>query len=611
MTGVTFQTPLRFFDGTDVVAGIHALTFGAPAGTSQVLLQVMVVPNASGATGVVMSHACNVAPDPSTDVILPIDPTSGAATNQVYATVPGGACLTTTVATARLVVDIDGWVMDTGGASYVDTPFTFATTIVGPVTAQPIDFSTLGVPADAAGVAVWLDAISSTSGFATVYPCNQPRPVTSNAIWTADQPTTGLVAGVATVGSQLCMFISDGASIDVSVDGYYRVGSVPTSTSAPQVRFAQENAPGFVATTPVRMFDTRTAGIPIIGGQSYRLDLSPYVPFDASAVVMNVTATQPAAAGFVTVYPCDGVRPETSSLNFVAGQTVPNLVTVDAGASLQVCFFASVSTHLLADLSGYYLFGGGDGFAPSPPVRMLDTRGMASQIIGPAKVAGHSTFDFDVSSFVPADATAVVFNLTATDVVGPGFVTVYPCGQLLPTASNLNVLPDQTVPNLVTVALSPSKHVCLFTTSNLNLIADLAGWYSPSATSGFVAIQPTRWVDTRADFSPFLPAGLVTPIDFATDFPDATAMVFNLTATQVISAGYLTAFPCGGDPPNASNVNFVAGQTVPNMAIASVDATGALCVFNSERTHWILDVSGFFTSAPLFFSFFPAGTDNL
>ena len=335
----------------------------------------------------------------------------------------------------------------------------------------------------------------------------------------------------------------------------------------------------------------------------------PFVPVDATAVVMNVTADQTSAAGFVTAYPCDGQKPDTSSLNFEAGQTVPNLVTVDAGSTLEVCFFASVSTHLLADLAGYYVFGGGDGFEASSPIRMLDTRDTVSSIVGPAKVPAHTVFDFDATDFVSADASAIVFNLTATDVVGAGYVTAYPCGQQPPNASNLNVLPGQSVPNLVTVALDDNKHVCFFTTAKLNLIADLAGWYAPSAPSGFISILPTRWADTRDRLDEPVAAGSVFFVDFRDNFPLANAMVFNVTATEPTAPGYLTAFPCDPELPNASNVNFVAGQTVPNMAISATDEFVRVCIFNSADTQWIVDVSGYFTDAPVFTPFFPEGTD--
>jgi hypothetical protein len=132
------------------------------------------------------------------------------------------------------------------------------------------------------------------------------------------------------------------------------------------------------------------------------------------------------------------------------------------------------------------VIGGGDGFVPtSAPIRMFDTRKTS-------KLATGSSFEFDLSPFVTADATSAVFNLTATDVESNGFVTAFPCSQGRPLASNLNLTAGQTVPNLVTVALPANKHVCFFTASRANLIADLAGWYSTSATSGFISTSPIR-----------------------------------------------------------------------------------------------------------------------
>ena len=61
------------------------------------------------------------------------------------------------------------------------------------------------------------------------------------------------------------------------------------------------------------------------------------VPANAAAAVLNFTVTNPAGVGFVTVYPCGVARPEASNLNFVAGQTVPNLVLAKLGTSGRVC----------------------------------------------------------------------------------------------------------------------------------------------------------------------------------------------------------------------------------------------------------------------------------
>ena len=89
-------------------------------------------------------------------------------------------------------------------------------------------------------------------------------------------------------------------------------------------------------------------------GATYDLDLTGRIGADASAVVMNVTVTEAGSAGFVTVYPCSSPRPTASNLNYVSGQTVPNLTVVRGDRDAKVCFFAQQQTHLIADISGYF-----------------------------------------------------------------------------------------------------------------------------------------------------------------------------------------------------------------------------------------------------------------
>ena len=78
------------------------------------------------------------------------------------------------------------------------------------------------------------------------------------------------------------------------------------------------------------------------------------VPVDASAVVLNVTVTDPAAAGFVTVSQCGVVQPTASNLNFVAGSTVPNAVIAKVGDGGKVCLFSSQATQLIVDVNWYF-----------------------------------------------------------------------------------------------------------------------------------------------------------------------------------------------------------------------------------------------------------------
>jgi len=74
-----------------------------------------------------------------------------------------------------------------------------------------------------------------------------------------------------------------------------------------------------------------------------------------SAVVLNVAVTGPTAMSHLTVYPAGEAVPLASNLNFVAGQTVPNLVTAKLGANGQLSIYnVAGNTHVIADVVGWY-----------------------------------------------------------------------------------------------------------------------------------------------------------------------------------------------------------------------------------------------------------------
>ena len=78
------------------------------------------------------------------------------------------------------------------------------------------------------------------------------------------------------------------------------------------------------------------------------------MPADASAVVLNVTAVDAEAAGFLTVFPCGSARPNASNINYVAGDVVPNAVLTKIGAGGKVCVFSYAATDLIVDTNGYF-----------------------------------------------------------------------------------------------------------------------------------------------------------------------------------------------------------------------------------------------------------------
>ena len=223
------------------------------------------------------------------------------------------------------------------------------------------------------------------------------------------------------------------------------------------------------------------------------------VPADAVAVVLNFTVTNPVGTGYVTVYPCGSPRPVASNLNFVAGQSVPNLVIAKLGTSGRVCVYSYAATDLLADVSGYFPVG--SGYAPiANPTRILDTRSPVTRL------AAGAVLELPVGGVggVPADAVAAVLNFTVTNPAGTGYVTVYPCGSPRPEASNLNYVAGQSVPNLVIAKLGTAGRVCAYSYAATDLIADVNGFF-PAGSSYTPIPNPTRILDTRGS----APCGLL------------------------------------------------------------------------------------------------------
>jgi hypothetical protein len=128
---------------------------------------------------------------------------------------------------------------------------------------------------------------------------------------------------------------------------------------------ATEATPMLNPVTPTRLFDTRpTQGngaivVPkakIGGATEIRIDIHGIAGIPATgvaAVALNVTATQPAANGYITVYPC-GTRPTTSNVNYLTNQTVPNAVIAPVSATGEICFYSTANTHLLADVAAWF-----------------------------------------------------------------------------------------------------------------------------------------------------------------------------------------------------------------------------------------------------------------
>lgn len=381
----------------------------------------------------------------------------------------------------------------------------------------------------------------------------------------------------------------------------------------------------YTAYGPTRLLDTRNGtGAPqgqIQPFTSTRVQIAGNggIPAGVTAVVLNLTVTNAAGPGFITAYGEGDQRPITSNVNFVAGQTVPNLSIVPVGANGYVDLYngSGKPTDLIADVAGYFTQSDSSGFTPTGPTRLVDTR----EGLGTARgqVAGGGSFAVQINgngtAGLPGSGiTAVALNVTVTNPKNAGFLNVYPDGQSVPTASSLNFTAGQTIANSVVVPVGSNGKIRIRNGAGLpaDVIVDIVGYYSPAAKGAYLPIAPERLLDTRDpktwSYGP-LSSGSYAYMPLSYDEPAISGFVFNATVTNTATAGFLSvgpdpnsvdAYKNGTDVwparPTASALNWVKGQTVPNLVQANTGANGIIDFWNASggNTDLIVDMFGYY-----------------
>jgi hypothetical protein len=388
--------------------------------------------------------------------------------------------------------------------------------------------------------------------------------------------------------------------------------AVPAQWEA-SARAASSSGSTYVpALAPTRVLDTRDPGqsrLPADGTLSLHLS---DVPGGATAVVLNVTAVDPTAGGFLTVYPHGGSQPPTSNVDFTPSQTTANLVIVPATNGTVDIFSAHSSTDVVVDFEGYYepASGSSDTFNPlQMPDRILDTRVPIGTQGVKAPLGPNSQLVLQVSSpssGIPDDAAAVVVNLTATGATDVGFLTAYATGTPRPATSNVNFGPGQSVANLTVVPVSRGQITIWNKVGNTDVVADVFGYYTRDAGSTFTTVSPKRVLNTLDGTGA---NGVVAPVgeepvgvqvvDGADMPPNVTAVLLHIAVTNPTVDSFLTAYADGSVRPNTSNLNFSPGQTISNSAIMPVGTDGKIAFWNHHgAVDIVADISGYFTGPP-------------
>lgn len=401
------------------------------------------------------------------------------------------------------------------------------------------------------------------------------------------------------------------AGLTVDQRGVARPRGLTCDAGAVEVAYG-----GYHPLDPARIYDSRELGeagklgpgaqrtVPIAGVGG--------VPAShVSAVIASVTVTNNDHASHLTVFPTGTPTPTASNLNWTAGETIANLVTVlvDAASGTVTVRNNEGSTHVIVDVAGWYDDGSkvdgvvcpcGDGFQAATPQRALDTRTGGGFPFGPGE---QQDLVLAGTLGIPADADAVAINLTGVLPSVGTHITAWPAGHAMPAVSNMNLPPGAVAPNFAVVKLGIGGAISLRNNSGMmHLIVDVMGWYSTTNPYRFRPIAPLRVLDTRN--SPGTPTGPGQSVPFYVSpiaGGEPQSFVANLTGAQPSQATHLTVYT--RSLPATSNLNLQAGETRANLVM-----TGPLTewfgngftggpgwvVNNSGTVHVIVDLVGWF-----------------
>jgi len=400
--------------------------------------------------------------------------------------------------------------------------------------------------------------------------------------------------------------VQDGVGYTVGVPSPgYLPGAYQVTTGPPAPAIGS-----FVPDGPARILDTRTGlgGVngPVPSGGVVTLKVAGVAGVPAtgtSAVLLSLTAEQPAKSGTIIAYPDGTTRPKVTDLSFSSAQAGSAQVVVPVlNGKIDLYNGSAGSTGLVAVLSGYFTTAGTHSLLKAVgPNRILDTRtGLGAP---KAQLGAGQTLQLTVDSAggVPATGvTAVNLDVIVWNPSKTGALTAFADGTTRPAASQLAFAADQTTAGLISVPVVDGK-VDLYNGSSgpVDLNADVTGYFSGKGAK-LQATGPARALDTRTGLGG---AGVSVLAHSAADLSlnglpgwlgTQREVVLSVTVLDASASGSLSVFPDGSAVPADPDLVFQAGKPVTVQTI--IPLTGPTIDFynDSDGTIQILaDVQGY------------------
>lgn len=381
-----------------------------------------------------------------------------------------------------------------------------------------------------------------------------------------------------------------------------------------KVSFQTEDyGPGLTPISPRRLYDTRTSKDRLVAGGTIEVQATGTagIPADATAAMVNVTAVNPAAAGYLTLYPCGETRPTTAGLTYLGGETRGGASLVELGPAGKVCVYSPVASDVVVDVQGYVAESKNP--VAITPTRVLDTRTDNAPIDGERSVnlvdTGALDLPFDPGEF-GENIAGVWLNVTAVGAEAPGHLSVYQSyGAGNATTSRLNYEVDRAQTNLVFSAVTNGT-IRIVTSSKTHVVLDVvAVTQHPNA---MVPISDFRLLDTRRGpnnkttdgrlqgtgrLQPNVERHILVGGRLGSVYP--TSVLLNVAVIDPDAATHVTVYPCGSTPPTSASANAAQGKVVPNAVLVPIGDLNSVCIVSPVGTDVVIDLEAAMTTKPI------------
>ena len=228
------------------------------------------------------------------------------------------------------------------------------------------------------------------------------------------------------------------------------------------------------------------------------------------------------------------------------------------------------------------------GFVPVAPVRALDSR------IGGRRWNAGEHRSVDLSTLAPTGAVAVALDVAVVEPSSSSYVTLVAADATAatraPQVATVTGRAGRTIAGHAIVPLSSAGEVDVYAHEATDVVLDVYGWYVDGG-AGLHPVAPTRLLDTRTMADPPAAGEVVEVTVPAVDGAVPVAAVVNIAATDIVAAGFVTAWATGTERPLTSVLNTATSdEAIAGLAQVGLDPSGRMSVRSSSAAALVVDL---------------------